>query len=239
MSESRPADRFAVSSERSLPVVAAVAMLAWVLLEFAFRRGLVPALAEFVGSGRGADALILAFGFPLVAVVVAWWGAHTGIDRSRWDYELSLRTVGAGLGGAVAYFAVFAALAVILTSVLDVSPSFDGGVLGVTDAPTWALIALLVGNGLVVPVTEELAWRGVIQTALTESYGVRVAVVVTAAAFVAKHLVVDLAAPPFRVASLVVGAFVLCGVRARYGTASSTVTHLITNLIATASLVLA
>jgi membrane protease YdiL (CAAX protease family) len=69
----------------------------------------------------------------------------------------------------------------------------------------------------------------VIQTALADAYGTWLAVLVTAAAFVAKHLVVDLAAPLFRVTSLVIMATILCGLRARYGTTSSTVAHLLAN----------
>jgi hypothetical protein len=42
-----------------------------------------------------------------------------------------------------------------------------------------------------------------------------------------------MAAPPVRVATLVVLAFVLCGLRARYGTASSTVAHLAVDLVST------
>ena len=77
-----------------------------------------------------------------------------------------------------------------------------------------------------------------IQTALTESYGTYVAIVVTALAFVAKHLIVDLAVVPIRLGSLLILAFILCGLRARYGTASSTVAHLGMNMIATGLLVL-
>lgn len=60
----------------------------------------------------------------------------------------------------------------------------------------------------------------------------------TATAFVLKHLVVDLAAPPLRVTALFVFAVLFCVIRARYGTASSTVAHLVVNGLATASPVL-
>ena len=241
MSESTStADRLPASSGRNLFVVAVIAMAAWVLLEFAFRRGLVALLAEPLGTGRGADALVLTFLFPVVAGVVVWLGTRVGIGRADWDYDVSLRTVGAGLGGVVAYFAAFLGLVALLTSVFGLqTPSVSPTALGTAAAPAWALAFLLLGNGVVVPITEELAWRGVIQTALTESYGTYVAVGVTALAFVAKHLIVDLAAPPFRVASLAVLALIFGGLRARYGTASSTVAHLLVNLFATASLALA
>ncbi len=231
-------DRLPASSGRSLAAVAAVAMVAWVLLEFAFRRGLVGALAEPLGTGRGADALVLTFLFPVIAGVVVWLGARAGVGRSDWEYDVSLRTVGAGFGGVVAYYVVILAVIVALTTLLDVqAPSVGPTALGTAGAPAWALALLLVGNGVVVPITEELAWRGVIQTALTERYGTALAVGVTAVAFVAKHLIVDLAASPFRVASLVVLALVFGVLRARYGTASSTVAHLAVNLLSTAQLV--
>lgn len=239
MAERPAVDRLSGPLARSWPAVAALGVAGWVGLEFALRRGLVPLLADVVGTGRGADALVLAVGFPLIAAVVAAVGLAAGLGPEDWDYDVSLRTVGAGVGGFLAYFAVFGGLAVVATTVLGLEPTLGPDALGLADAPTWALVVLFVGNGLVVPITEELAWRGVVQTALTERYGTALAVALTATAFVLKHLAVDLAAPPFRVASLVVGALVLCGCRAKYGTASSTVAHLGMNVLATASLLLA
>lgn len=98
---------------------------------------------------------------------------------------------------------------------------------------------MFVVNGVLAPITEELAWGGVIGTALAESCGTWLAVVVTALAFVLKHLVVDMAAPLFGVTSLVLIAFPYCGLRARYGTASSTAAHLTGNPITTAPILLA
>ena len=94
-------------------------------------------------------------------------------------------------------------------------------------------------TGIVVPITDELAWRGVIQTVFMDSFGTHIDGTITALAFVLKHLIVDAAAPFLRVASLVTRAFVLCGLRARYGTMSSTVAHLGANSIASALVVLA
>jgi len=78
----------------------------------------------------------------------------------------------------------------------------------------------------------------VIQTALTEAYGTYVAIIVTAVAFVGKHLLVDLAALPFRTASLLVLGVGLCALRAGYGTASSTVVHVLMNSLETTIIVL-
>lgn len=239
MAERPAVDRLHASLAGSLATVAALAVASWVGLEFALRRGLVPLLADVVGTAQGADAIVLAVGFPLIAAVVAGVGLAAGLGPDDWDFDVSLRTVGAGVGGILAYWVVFGGLTVVATTVLGVEPPTGPSSLGVADAPTWALVVLLVGNGVVVPITEELAWRGVVQTALTESYGTVVAVVLTAAAFALKHLVVDLAAPPLRVASLVFLALVFCGLRARWGTAASTVAHLGVNLVATASILLA
>ncbi|SFR86355.1 CAAX protease self-immunity [Halomicrobium zhouii] len=232
-------DRLAASSDRTLVAFGSAAILVWVALEFAFRRGLGPVVAEALGTPGAGDPLMLALAFPLIAGFIAWWGTRVGIHRPNWAYETSLRTVGAGVGGLVVYFVLYLAalLALVAVGSVAIPPEAAQSTGFRTGLPTWVLVAFLLGNGIVVPITEELAWRGVIQTALTESYGTYAAVVVTALAFAGKHLVVDLAAPPARVASLVVLAFVLCGLRARWGTTASTVTHLLANFLATASLV--
>lgn len=72
-----------------------------------------------------------------------------------------------------------------------------------------------------------------------ESYGTYAGVTITAIAFVLKHLIVDAAAPFLRVVSLLLLAFLLCGLRARYGTASSTVAHIAANSIASVGVVFA
>lgn len=238
MSERQSADARHVSLDSSLPTIAAIAMAAWVLFEFAFRRGFAPALVDPLGTGLGADMVSIAIGFPLIAAGIALLGRRAGIHRSDWAYETSLRAVGAGIAGFVGYVVLYGAAAAVYTSVLGLEPSIGTADLGVGGAPTWALGLLFVVNGILVPITEEFAWRGVIQTALTDAYGTWIAVLVTAVAFVAKHLVVDLGAPLFRVTSLVIMAAIVCGLRARYGTTSSTVAHLLANGVFTGLLLL-
>lgn len=238
MTRSQSSERSHVSPPTTVPVFAAGAMLLWVGVEFLLRRGVV-LLADPLGSLLGADMVAILVGFPLLAAGIAWWGTRRGVDPADWDYELSLRAVGAGVAGAVGAFALYAALAYVYTTILGMEPTVGASALGTGSEAAWALGLLLVVNGVLVPITEELAWRGAVQTALAESYGTWLAVVVTAAAFVLKHLVVDLAAPPLRVTSLVVFAVLFCVLRARYGTASSTAAHLVVNGLATASLVLA
>jgi membrane protease YdiL (CAAX protease family) len=218
---------------------AAAAILTWIVVEVALRRGVVWILADVVGNGRGADAILLAIGFPLLAYGIAQWGMRRGIVPSDWDYEVSIRPIGLALVGVVMYYVVIGAFTVGYTQIVGTpqsaatSATFGESVGGTL----WVAAMFFFANGIVVPITEELAWRGVIQTALMDSYGTYVGGVLTAVAFVGKHLIVDGSAPIFRVVSLFVLAFLVCGLRARYGTASSTVAHLAVNSIATASVI--
>lgn len=239
MSDGETLERVPVSSDSSLPVVAAAAMVAWVALELAFRRGIAAVLAPRLDTGLGADMAVGLVFLPLAAAVVAWLGRRGGIGRGDWAYSRSLRAVAIGLAGAVGILVVRAAVVTFYASVLGLEPSVDASALGIGAAPTWALALLFVVNGFLVPVVEEFAWRGVIQTALTRSYGTAVAVVVTAVAFVLKHVVVDMAAPLFRVTSLAILAVVFCGLRARYGTTSATVAHVGVNALATGGVIVA
>lgn len=238
MSDHTLTDRLPLSSDANLATFAALATLAWVVLEFAFRRGLGPRLADPLGSGLAADGLMLAVAFPLIAALVAVWGTRVDIAPSDWEYDRSPRSLGAGVAGFVVVLVVVSALTAVYTEVLGLEPPAGLATFGASEAATWAVILFVVGNAVVVPISEELAWRGVVQTALADSYGTYAAVGVTALAFVAKHLVVDVAAPLFRVTSLVVLALVVCGLRARYGTASSTAAHLGVNVVSTVPLLL-
>jgi len=184
--------------------------------------------------------IILTGWLAVGAALIAWLGMRYGLRRADWDYDLGLRPLGTGLGGIVAYWAAYLVAVLALAAILGVDlEALGSGSNGTAAIPTLAIALYFVGNGIVVPIAEELAWRGVIQTALTASYGHAIAIAVTALAFVGKHLIVDLAATPFRVASLLVLALVLCGLRARWGTASSTVAHLGVNVLATAGLLFA
>lgn len=225
-------------STRSLAVFGAAAIGFWIVSEFIFRRGVVPLLSDVLHTSLGADAVAMAVGFPLIAVLIAWWGLRVGVKRSDWEYSFSLRTIGVGFGGFVAYLVLYAVITALYSLVLGIQPSVGATGLGLSESPTWAIVLLVIANGVIVPITEELAWRGVIQTALTKSYGTYAAIGITAIAFVLKHILVDLSAPVFRVTSLVLLAFILGGLRARYGTTSSTVAHLLVNGLSTVALAL-
>lgn len=183
--------------------------------------------------------IVSVIGFALITGVIVWYSQQLGITPADWNYTVSLRSVGAGLGGIAGYFVVYLAVVVLVTLLSGIPSSSANIATGVAEEPLWALGALVLVNGIFVPIIEELAWRGVIQTALIASYGTIVGSVLTAAAFVLKHVIVDAGAPLLRVVSLIVLALLLCGLRARFGTVSSTVTHIGVNSIATALLITA
>lgn len=99
----------------------------------------------------------------------------------------------------------------------------EGGVLGAS--------MLLFGNGILTPFVEEFAWRGYIQSKLVLGWGGRVGIVAAALLFAAKHAVRE--APLFRPATLLLGASALGLIRARWGTTTTTVIHLLVNVVAT------
>jgi membrane protease YdiL (CAAX protease family) len=100
---------------------------------------------------------------------------------------------------------------------------------GIREAGAWAVFPLLVGNTLLVPIAEELAWRGYVQAHLARAWRMPTAVIVTSVLFTAKHLVVDLSYE--RVTILIVGALALSVVRVRFGTFTSTVAHFVVNFM--------
>jgi membrane protease YdiL (CAAX protease family) len=218
-----PAARFALS-----------AMFVWILVEFVARGFLAAVLAPAVGSPVGADMLLVAVAFPAAAWFIARRGRRVGVDPAAWEYRLGPVPLAAGLVGAAVAFAALSVTQRIDAALFGAPPAGVDGLLAVAAGPLWVAAVLLVVNGVVVPVAEELAWRGAIQTALVGRYGAAVGIAVTAVAFALKHVVVD--GSLFRLTSLLVLAAVFGVVRHRYGTASSTVVHIGTNFTATALL---
>lgn len=212
----------------------------WVVLEAVLRRGLVPPLASALGDPFAADWAVMVGGFPLVAGLLLWIAARRGRSPGELGYDWSLRSIVAGVVGIVAALVVVAAAAQVdaLLFSLDRFGASFGTAVGDALRATPALAALfLLGNGLVVPVTEEAAWRGVVQSELVEAWGVPAGIVTTAILFALKHVVVDLSV--VRVTTLLALGLVLGLVRHRFGTASSTITHAGVNTISTASLIVA
>ncbi len=94
-----------------------------------------------------------------------------------------------------------------------------------------AAVLLLPSNGILVPVVEEFAWRGYVQTRLIQGLGLRNGVHVTGLLFAANHIVADVSV--FRLTTLFAGSLGLGLIRTRWGTTASTTAHLCANFVAT------
>lgn len=143
---------------------AVIAIVTWVIVEVVLRRGGVRVLADVVGSARGADVILIGVGFPLLAYGLARWGMRRGITASDWDYDISVRSVGLGLASAILYFVVFVAITIGYTQIAGTPQSAATSTALVENASEtlWLAVGFFLVNGVLVPITEELAWRGVI-----------------------------------------------------------------------------
>ncbi len=98
-------------------------------------------------------------------------------------------------------------------------------------------LVLIPANGILTPLVEEFAWRGYVQSRLVAGWGAGAGILVTAACFAAKHMIIDLSIG--RASTLIVGSLVLGLVRHRWGTGASTMTHLLLNLVSSLRYLLA
>jgi membrane protease YdiL (CAAX protease family) len=109
---------------------------------------------------------------------------------------------------------------------------------GLRQARHWAIIPLLIGNGTMVPIVEEFAWRGYVQTSFARVWGAWPALWVTAVLFALKHVIVDLSMA--RTITLVTASVILGLIRHFFGTLASTLAHYTMNFVAsTVAIVLA
>lgn len=212
----------------------------WVVLEVALRRGAVQLLGPVVGNPFAVDWTMLLVGFPLMGALLSWVAIRGGRPPSEWGYDRSLWAVVAGGLGVVVLIPV--ALVTIqidayLFGLQQANSAFAGAVAEVLRATPALAVLLLLGNGVVVPIVEEQVWRGVVQSELVETWGPVTGIAVTALLFALKHVVVDLSL--VRLTTLVAGGLVLGLIRHRFGTVSSTVSHLGLNLLSTAAVVVA
>ncbi|MBZ6495892.1 CPBP family intramembrane glutamic endopeptidase [Natrinema longum] len=218
--------------------LAAVVVAGWIVLEVALRRGLVSAAGAVGVDPLLADYLVLAIGFPLVAAILSWYALRQGQPREAWDWNWNLRALGVGLLAAVVGYGLSVGAGQLDTALFGLGDA--SGAIGesLTDAfeatPALALL-FLVGNGIVVPISEEQVWRGIVQTELVDDWGVPAGIGVTAVLFALKHVLVDLSV--IRLTTLLTLGLVFGVVRHRWGTASSTVTHVLINTVSSASLV--
>ncbi|WP_226006834.1 CPBP family intramembrane glutamic endopeptidase [Natrinema salinisoli] len=218
--------------------IAGVVVAGWIVLEFLLRRGLVSAAAAVGVEPLLADYLVLAIGFPLIAAVLSRYALGHGQTRNSWGWEWGLRSLGMGVLAAVVGFGLLAGAAQIdaaLFGLEETSGAFAEELTGAFEATPALAVLFLVGNGIVAPIAEEQVWRGIVQTELVDDRGVAAGIGVTAVLFALKHVIVDLSI--VRLTSLLTLAVLFGIVRHRWGTASSTVTHVLLNTISSASIV--
>jgi membrane protease YdiL (CAAX protease family) len=216
------------------------AVLLWVGIEFGLRTvGLVTgalAIASMTGVEDPAPAHVGALNNGLlVAAVLALWVAfdrrirREGIGLPDLGYRF---TRGAGVIGMACGVGLLGIAAG--TASLDVHLfrfNVDEHLATIAATPMLGILALFVGNALLAPVVEELAWRGYIQGRLALGWGPRAAPVATALLFAAKHTIVDLSLG--RSVTLVIGSLALGVIRDRWGTFESTLAHFTLNFTAT------
>jgi membrane protease YdiL (CAAX protease family) len=217
------------------------AVLLWVGIEFGIRTvggaAGVLAIASTIGWKEPPLGHLGALnaGLLVPAMVVLWVMFDRRVRQNRIDLlNLGYRFAwGAGVTGVACgagLLGIYWLTAVIDTRIFGSDLALLLHTM-VAASPMLGILALLIGNGLLAPIVEELAWRGYIQGRLTIGWGPRAALVVTAMLFAAKHMIVDLSLD--RSVTLVVISFALGVIRHRWGTSESTLAHFTLNFTAT------
>jgi membrane protease YdiL (CAAX protease family) len=98
--------------------------------------------------------------------------------------------------------------------------------------PLWSAGLLLVTNGVIGPVCEEFAWRGVLQPRMSARFGAIQGLVLTSLLFSLKHCAVDFSFGRFF--AIVAFGLVAGAIRNRWGTSTSAAAHVTANLLSTA-----
>ena len=160
---------------------------------------------ELVGIGQalGEGVTSWNFTFWVLALVLGVW-ALSAVDRLLWE-NVKLPMVVSSYRSSTVWLSSLAAI-------LEV-------------------VALLLVNGIFVPVAEEYLWRGLVQVRLIHVFSVPIAIGLTAVLFSLKHALVD--ASLERLLTLV--AFgVICGIVAqRNSWRRSAALHIVTNSVLT------
>ncbi|QLG48149.1 CPBP family intramembrane glutamic endopeptidase [Natrinema halophilum] len=224
---------------RSKPVtVAAVVVAGWIVLEFALRRGLVSVAVTAGFDPLVVDYLVLAIGLPLIAGVLSWYALEHGQNRETWGWDWAPRNLGLGVFAGIVGIGLLAGASQIdaaLFGLDETGAAVGEGLTAAFEANTTLAFLFLVGNGVLAPIAEEQVWRGIVQTELVDEWGSAVGISVTAILFALKHVVVDLSVG--RLTTLLTLGLLFGVVRHRWGTASSTVTHVLLNVVSSASIV--
>lgn len=207
----------------------------WLSLEMVARFIGTAGLAPFLENVVAADMLAILIGFPAAGWIVARYGQANGIAPSDWDYRW---TVSAMAFGVIAGFLVYGLMwgtALVDETIWGVPAAVPAGFAEALQDGAWVAVLMLAANGVAGPIGEELAWRGVVQTALVRAWGPVAAVVVTGVLFALKHVALD--GSLNRVTTLVMLGLAFGLVRQRWGTGSSTAAHIVVNLLATSAVI--
>jgi membrane protease YdiL (CAAX protease family) len=176
--------------------------------------------------------LAVLVGMPVAAWLIALYGQHHGIRPRDWQYRWTGATIAIGIAGGLLVLALMWGTTLIDAALWGGSGELPPGMVEGLRGGAWVGLLMLLVNGIVGPASEELAWRGVAQTALGRAWGPIVGLLVTAILFAFKHAMVD--GSMARITTLLMMALILGVVRLRWGTGASTATHIVANLGATA-----
>jgi membrane protease YdiL (CAAX protease family) len=214
--------------------------LIWVVVEFTVRRlGSAAVLGGWkryarVSAPEPVPMVVLVAAITLAMVILAWAFRcrvrREGLTAADLGYRWSRGAVLVGALSALVLLTTFVGTALV-DRVLFRPQDDPPWVRRIAAAGPTAQLALLVSNGLLVPVVEEYAWRGYIQLRFMQGWGVLRGGAATAVFFAAKHVIVDLSLE--RTTTLLVGAAALGIIARRWGTGASTIAHAVTNLTAT------
>lgn len=215
------------------------ASLWWLGVELAFQWVLTGGLVFLLWPKVSADALTgeslaLSWGVLAAAMLILFRSFQRRMRKEEFGaqeagYYFSQTTLLLGLLAGIGLFLVANQTALLdnLLSKGGLEREAEKLVQAMRGMPPFTVYLLLPVNGLLAPVVEEYAWRGYIQTRLTQGWGPLWGLLVTAVLFAAKHIVVDLSL--VRILTLLTIAFALGIIRHFWGTGASTVTHLALN----------
>ena len=229
-SHSAVAARFSLYNVSPLTRAGLAIAVGWTILELLFGIGLSTTVGTVLNNTFVGILIATLVGFPVAAVFAVRYGRQVGVNCSDWDYRTDGWTIMFGfVSGAITVLAVYG-IAIINAWLrgTETAVAAFGFLLADLKVGFWVVVLFALAHGLVAPMTEELAWRGIIQSAVVQSEGVAIGIVFTAIVFTLKHALLDLSL--VRVPSVLILAFALGAVRHRWGTTASTVAHGVVNL---------
>jgi membrane protease YdiL (CAAX protease family) len=203
----------------------------WVSFEMVARLVGGAVLGPIIGNVLVGDMVAVVMGMTAAAWVIAHYGQARGISVADWKYRWTPFSIAIGAAGGLLALGLMWITAQIDLALWempeDAMTVFAEGL----QAGAWVAILLILANVLVAPVAEEIAWRGVVQTAFVRAWGPWIGIAVTVVLFAMKHVVLD--GTFARITTLLMLGLVFAIVRHRWGTGSCTVTHVLVNLYST------